>query len=214
TSKELQGRAAENKTKMFVKGANQLGIRFSSLPAGMSRHKLNQSNYSKKFPSGKVFHALFENMLFSETPFGKGSYGIIRHQVKDFVEAGIDQFMVALKKEKAPRGHFVNVTNVLNLDFKDILKGETIIEYPIFYIWLKSDAMPKEIITLEEKKQLIAVIAETEENKEPAALLKEEEEEELNELQQDTKQEDKEILEDTVLEDIVTNDDDAMLTIK
>lgn len=48
TSKELQGRAAENKTKMFVKGANQLGIRFSSLPAGMSRHKLNQSNYSKK----------------------------------------------------------------------------------------------------------------------------------------------------------------------
>lgn len=149
-------------------------------------------------------------MLFSETPFGKGSYGIIRHQVKDFVEAGIEEFMVALKKEKAPRGHFVNVTNVLNLNFKDVLKGETIIEYPIFYIWLKSDAMPKEITTLEEKKQLIAVIAETEENKEPAALLKEEG---LNELQQDTKQEDKEILEDTVLEDIATNDD-AMLTIK
>lgn len=48
TTKDLQGRAAENRTKMFIKGANQLGIHFSSLPAGMSRHKLNQSNYSKK----------------------------------------------------------------------------------------------------------------------------------------------------------------------
>lgn len=110
------------------------------------------------FPSGKPFHAFFENLLFSETPVGKGSYGIIRHQVKDFVEAGIAQFNVALKKEKAPRGHFVNVTSALDSTFKQVLKGENIIEYPIFYIWLKSDDMPKEILVLEDKKMLIAEI--------------------------------------------------------
>lgn len=99
--------------------------------------------------------------MFAESPQGKGSYGIIRHQVKDFVEAGIDQFMIALKKEKAPRGHFVNMTHVKDLQFIDILKGETIIEYPVFYVWLKTDETPKDIIVLEDKKQLIATISES-----------------------------------------------------
>lgn len=97
-------------------------------------------------------------MLFSETPIGKGSYGITRHQIKDFIDAGMDQFIVALKKEKAPRGHFINVTHVLDLCFRDVLKNETVIEYPIFYIWLKSDGMPKDVITLEDKKQMIAEV--------------------------------------------------------
>lgn len=48
TTKDLQGKAAENRAKMFCKSAIQMGIKFSSLPVGMSRHKLNQSNYSKK----------------------------------------------------------------------------------------------------------------------------------------------------------------------
>lgn len=48
TSKDLQGKAAENRAKMFSKSAIQMGVDFSSLPVGMSRHKLNQSNYSKK----------------------------------------------------------------------------------------------------------------------------------------------------------------------
>ncbi|CAO3635916.1 unnamed protein product [Mucor hiemalis] len=186
TTKDLKGKAAENKARMFCKNANQLGIHFSSLPVGMSRHKLNQSNYSKNlkqifwsievnfcrqdkkerylehsFPSIKPFTSFFDNLLFAESPQGKGSYGIIRHQVKDFVEAGIDQFMIALKKEKAPRGHFVNMTHVKDLQFIDILKGETIIEYPVFYVWLKTDETPKDIIVLEDKKQLIATISES-----------------------------------------------------
>lgn len=117
--------------------------------------------YYDRFPSIKPFTAFFDNLLFAESPQGKGSYGIIRHQVKDFVEAGMDQFMVALKKEKAPRGHFVNMSQVMDFQFIDILKGETIIEYPVFYVWLKTDETPKDILELEDKKQLIATISET-----------------------------------------------------
>lgn len=110
------------------------------------------SNLVYSFPSNKPFHAFFENLLLSENPQGKGEYGLIRHQVKEFVEAGIDQFNIALKKEKAPRGHFVNVTNELDALFRDVLKDEVIIEYPIFYIWLKSEEQPADVLVLEEKK--------------------------------------------------------------
>jgi hypothetical protein len=48
TDKDLKGKAAENRARMFSKSANTLGIHFSCLPVGMSRHKLNQSNFSKK----------------------------------------------------------------------------------------------------------------------------------------------------------------------
>lgn len=186
TTKDLKGKAAENKSRVFSKHANGLGIHYSALPVGMSRHKLNQSNYSKNlkqifwsievnfcrgdkkerylehsFPSIKPFTAFFDNLLFAESPQGKGSYGIIRHQVKDFVDAGLNHFMVALKKEKAPRGHFVNMSQVMDLQFIDILKGETIIEYPVFYVWLKTDETPKDILVLEDKKQLITTITET-----------------------------------------------------
>lgn len=118
--------------------------------------------FTFSFPSNKSFHAFFENLLFSATPQGKSSFGIIRHQVKDFIEAGMDQFVIALKREKAPRGHFVNVTHVLDSLFKDVLKGETIIEYPIFYIWLKEDQVPKEVMSLEEKKMLIVPVVKEE----------------------------------------------------
>jgi hypothetical protein len=107
---------------------------------------------SPSFPSNKPFYAFFENLLLSENPQGKGEYGIIRHQVKDFITAGIDQFSIALKKEKAPRGHFVNVTNELDALFRDVLRGEVIIEYPIFYIWLKNEEQPSDVLVLEEKK--------------------------------------------------------------
>ncbi|KAG2204121.1 hypothetical protein INT47_011604 [Mucor saturninus] len=196
TSKSVQGKAAEARAKVFNRTANQMGIHFTSLPAGMSRHKLNQSNYSKNlrqifwsmevnfcredkkerflehsFPSGKPFEAFFQNLLFAEKPIGKSNFGITRHQLKDFISAGMEQFVVALKKEKAPRGHFVHVTDMLHQPFKDVLKSETIIEYPIFYIWLKSDGLPKEVVTLEEKKQWIAVV------KDEPVVVKEEEEE-------------------------------------
>lgn len=48
TNRDLKVKSAENRAKAFSKVANQLGIHYSSLPIGMSRNKLNQSNYSKK----------------------------------------------------------------------------------------------------------------------------------------------------------------------
>jgi uncharacterized protein YueI len=139
------------------------------------------------FPSNKPFYAFFENLLLSATPQGKGEYGIIRHQVKDFIEAGIDQFTIALKKEKAPRGHFVNVTNELDALFRDVLKGEVVIEYPIFYIWLKNEEQPTDVLVLEEKKTkpLITAVREDAEvntaDKETKAKYQEEQEEDEQE---------------------------------
>ncbi|EPB84688.1 hypothetical protein HMPREF1544_08561 [Mucor circinelloides 1006PhL] len=178
TNRDLKVKSAENRAKAFSKVANQLGIHYSSLPVGMSRNKLNQSNYSKNlkqifwsievnfcfngkkerylehsFPQIKPFSAFFENLLLAENPQGRGAYSTIRHQVKLFIDAGIDQFNIALKKEKSPRGHFVNVTHQINHIFKDVLKGEQIIEYPIFYVWLKSQEQPSDILVLKDKKQ-------------------------------------------------------------
>lgn len=102
--------------------------------------------------------------MLADNPQGKGEYQLIRHELSDFITTGIDNFVIALKKEKAPKGHFVDMTSLLHTTFDDVLKGETIIEYPIFYIWPKSDEKPAEISVLEEKKQLISVIGETTED--------------------------------------------------
>ncbi|KAI8378489.1 hypothetical protein BD560DRAFT_325234 [Blakeslea trispora] len=156
-SRDLKSKNAENRAKALSKSANQAGIHYSYLPVGMSRSKINQTNYSKKYPSNKPFYAFFENLLLSEHPQGKGSYATIRHQLSEFIDAGIDQFVIALKKEKAPRGHFVNVTSVLDALFRDVLKDEQIIEFPIFYIWLKQDEQPSEVVVLEDKKQPLII---------------------------------------------------------
>lgn len=118
-----------------------------------------------RFPQIKPFSAFFENLLLAENPQGKGAYSTIRHQVKLFIDAGIDQFNIALKKEKSPRGHFVNVTHQINDIFKDVLKGEQIIEYPIFYVWLKSQEQPSEILVLEDKKQPLITALHSEQEK-------------------------------------------------
>lgn len=103
--------------------------------------------------------------MLAENPQGKGAYSTIRHQVKLFIDAGIDQFNIALKKEKSPRGHFVNVTHHIDQLFKDVLKGEHIIEYPIFYVWLKSQEQPPEILFLEDKKQPLITTINSEQGK-------------------------------------------------
>lgn len=108
-----------------------------------------------RFPGNRPFHDFFHNMLFSETPRGKDSFSIMRHELKYFIDAGLEQFRVALKKEKAPRGEFVDVTGILDMSFLDTLRGETVVEYPTFYVWLKDDPQPSEILSLEEKRMLI-----------------------------------------------------------
>lgn len=111
--------------------------------------------YMHRFPGNRPFHDFFHNMLFSETPRGKDSFSIMRHELKYFIDAGLEQFRVALKKEKAPRGEFVDVTGILDMSFLDTLRGETVVEYPTFYVWLKDEPQPSEILSLEEKRVLI-----------------------------------------------------------
>jgi hypothetical protein len=85
------------------------------------------------FPGGKPFSAFFNNLLYAEKPLGKSDFNIIRHQLKVFVSAGLDQFIVGLKREK----HKEFVLCNLDLSLNEILKGEEVIEYPIVHIWLK-----------------------------------------------------------------------------
>lgn len=161
--------------KFLEKQAKFNHINLLHLPVTMTRHRNNQSNYSpmkkqifwtievhfcamgKKdrflehsVPSSKTLLFFFENMLLAENPLGKGSYGIMRHQLKQFIQAGLDRFVVGLKKENSPQGHFVNVTPLLNASINNVLRGETVIEYPSFYVWLEGEV--PENIRLEEKK--------------------------------------------------------------
>ncbi|KAI8985453.1 hypothetical protein BDB01DRAFT_88013 [Pilobolus umbonatus] len=156
--------------KFLQKQAKLNHIDLIHLPAAMSRHKLNQSNYSNlkrqifwsievhfcrsnkseqylehSVPSSKSFRFFLQNMLISDHPLGKGSYGIIRHQLADFIEAGIDKFVIGLKKENSPQRHYINKTSLIDASINTILQGETVIEYPIFYIWLEGE-VPDNVI--------------------------------------------------------------------
>lgn len=113
------------------------------------------NNVVIRFPGNRTCKDFFQNILFFDTPRGKDSYSIIRHQLKYFIDAGLHQFKVALKKEKAPKGHFVDITDVMDMSFLDILRGEVIVEYPTLHIWLKSDPQPTDILLLEEKRVLV-----------------------------------------------------------
>lgn len=102
-----------------------------------------------RFPSTKPLRGFFDNLLFTESPQGKGSYSVIRYQARDFVNAGIERFIVALKKPEGPKDTFVDLTPHLDRTLKELLRGERIIEFPTLYIWLQGDM--KDDIKLEEK---------------------------------------------------------------
>lgn len=103
-----------------------------------------------RFPSTKPLRGFFDNLLFTETPQGKGSYSVIRYQARDFINAGIEQFIVALKKPEGPKDTFIDLTPHLDRTWKELLRGERIIEFPTLYIWLQGH-MEDNDIKLEEK---------------------------------------------------------------
>ncbi|KAF7724168.1 hypothetical protein EC973_001240 [Apophysomyces ossiformis] len=179
-----QGRA-----KALVRHARHLGILYDHLPIGMSRRKINTSNFNSgkrtifwtmecyfchkgqkervvdhSFPGIKPLSAFFENLLFTETPQGKGSYAIIRHQNRPFVEAGLSRLVVGLKKEKAPDQTYTDVTLELDKPLNEILRGQRIIEFPTWYIWLEGEVdsnvkfdkwqAPESSIKKEEKQEI------------------------------------------------------------
>ncbi|KAI8081370.1 uncharacterized protein BX664DRAFT_340227 [Halteromyces radiatus] len=153
---------AEHRLKMVVKHAREMGIIYDMLPAGMSRRKANQTNYSVKMkqlfwtlefyfcmddsqervlehscPSAKSLQGVFENMLLSDKPQGRNSYATIRHQVRHFTETSMNDWVIGLKKEGGKRNMFINLTSMLDQPIAECLKGERIIEYPTIYIWMK-----------------------------------------------------------------------------
>ncbi|CEG75951.1 hypothetical protein RMATCC62417_10917 [Rhizopus microsporus] len=110
--RELTSKNMKLKLRQLHKQANYLGIKYFSLPVGMTRNTKNQSNYNQKsrqiywtievnfyrnneknhylehgFPGNRPFHDFFHNMLFSETPRGKDSFSIMRHELKYFIDA-------------------------------------------------------------------------------------------------------------------------------
>ncbi|KAI9311696.1 hypothetical protein BX666DRAFT_1994556 [Dichotomocladium elegans] len=163
-SDALEPRQKVFRDRALLKKIRFTGVDYDMLPVGMSRHKINQTNYSTNFhtifwtiecffcrhgkverivehsfPSSRPLRSFFDNLLISEHPQGKGSFSTYRYQVRDFVEAGIDQFVVGLKKPHGPKNTYVDLTPHLNRFFKDILRGERIIEFPTLYIWLQGE---------------------------------------------------------------------------
>ncbi|KAI9492863.1 hypothetical protein BDB00DRAFT_411451 [Zychaea mexicana] len=162
------------RSKMLLKKAREMGIQYDVLPAIMSRHKMNKTNYSNNkhqlywtieccfsrknvaqkilehsIPHAKSLRGVFENMLFAENPQGKGEYKTIRYQLREFKDAGIDQLVVGLKKEAAHKNTFVDLTPHLDKSIRELLRGERVIEFPTIYIWIRDEL--DEGVTLEEK---------------------------------------------------------------
>ncbi|OAD69344.1 hypothetical protein PHYBLDRAFT_172596 [Phycomyces blakesleeanus NRRL 1555(-)] len=176
------GKHIDSRIKHLVRQARQLGINFDVLPTGMSRAKSNTSNYSSNkkqiywsiecifchkdrrerildhsIPSGMPLRSFFENMLFSERPIGKTPYSLFRHQVQDFVDAGMGRYVIGLKKEGLPKKSFVNITSYLDKPINESLRGERIIEFPTLYIWLEGNVEPEiELLDKEEYTPKIA----------------------------------------------------------
>ncbi|KAI7859208.1 hypothetical protein BDC45DRAFT_497136 [Circinella umbellata] len=152
----------DNRSKLIMKKAREMGIQYNVLPAIMTRHKSNKTSYNNNthqmywtveccfhrnntvqkileysIPQAKTIRGMFENMLFVENPQGKVDYNTIRYQARDFKDAGMDQLVIGLKKEGAPKNTFVNLTSHLDRTIRDILRGEKVIEFPTLYIWLQ-----------------------------------------------------------------------------
>ncbi|KAI9270739.1 hypothetical protein BDA99DRAFT_557544 [Phascolomyces articulosus] len=164
----------DHRSKLLMKKARDMGIQYDVLPAVMTRHKSNKTNYSNNIhqmfwtvecrfsrgttaqkilehsiPQAKSIRGIFENMLFAENPQGKGDYKTIRYQVREFKDAGIEQFVVGLKKEGAPKNTFVNLTPHLDKPLRELLRGERVIEFPTIYIWLQEQV--NDDVKMEEK---------------------------------------------------------------
>ncbi|KAI8390914.1 uncharacterized protein BYT42DRAFT_554878 [Radiomyces spectabilis] len=160
TTSNRNSKSKDAKLRLLVRQARQLGILYDVLPAGMSRRKQSQTIYSQNskqlfwtvecffchsdhqervlehsISHRKSLREFLNNLLFVENPVGGGSYGAIRHQLRDFTLANMDNLVIGLKKE-GQRRTFINVTNLLDLSMADVLRGERIIEFPTFYVWL------------------------------------------------------------------------------
>ncbi|KAG1046953.1 hypothetical protein G6F43_010578 [Rhizopus delemar] len=152
TNRDFISSYTKNKLKTLNRQANYLGIKHFSLPIGMTRHQQNQKLMYSCVDQGRSIGQLNQSIIAITRNINTWNMDF---QLKYFIDAGLHQFKVALKKEKAPKGHFVDITDVMDMSFLDILRGEVIVEYPTLHIWLKSDPQPTDILLLEEKRVLV-----------------------------------------------------------
>ncbi|KAG1451723.1 hypothetical protein G6F46_009599 [Rhizopus delemar] len=152
TNRDFISSYTKNKLKTLNRQANYLGIKHFSLPIGMTRHQQNQKLMYSYVDQGRSIGQLNQSIIAITRNINTWNMDF---QLKYFIDAGLHQFKVALKKEKAPKGHFVDITDVMDMSFLDILRGEVIVEYPTLHIWLKSDPQPTDILLLEEKRVLV-----------------------------------------------------------
>jgi hypothetical protein len=89
--------------------------------------------------------------LTADTPHA--SDALTRYQLEKYINSGTDSFVVGLKKEFVPadqQNTFIDMTPMMDAPLSDILKGESLCEFPVFHVWIDA-ADPA--ITLEEKSE-------------------------------------------------------------
>jgi hypothetical protein len=94
---------------------------------------------------------ILDDLLTSDTQHD--SDALTRFQLKSYIDAGSDSYIIGLKKEFVPadqQNTFINVTPMMDAPLLDVLKGESLCEFPTLHIWLH-DADPT--VNLEEKSE-------------------------------------------------------------
>ncbi|ORX62692.1 hypothetical protein DM01DRAFT_1330817 [Hesseltinella vesiculosa] len=150
-------KANQFKAKALMRQAKQLGIVYQMLPVGMSRHTANRTNYNTKlkemfwsiefsFPNCKnkrildhgnlgsrTLRQVLDNLLMTETPHGRQDYATIRHELKPYIDSGMEQWTIALKQDRRR----INITPCLDRTMNECLQYETVIEYPTIVLWFQ-----------------------------------------------------------------------------
>lgn len=128
-----------------------------------------------RIPDTKTVERSIQNLLFEDNPRGRGSYLKWREDLPDFVNAGLERFIIGLKKERARKKTCINLTPHIGHSWRTVLRGERIVEYPTLHVWLEGDTDQDMVM---EEKILQIVEPDRRKSDHPAAAAAEEEEEE------------------------------------
>jgi hypothetical protein len=103
-------------------------------------------------PASKPMRELLDDILTTDTPHA--SDALTRFQLQKYIDSGTDSFVVGLKKDFVPadqQNTFIDMTPMMDAPLADILKGESLCEFPIFNVWIDTAAPA---VTLEEKSEI------------------------------------------------------------
>lgn len=131
-----------------------------------------------RIPDTKTVERSIQNLLFEDNPRGRGSYSKWREDLPDFVNAGLERFIIGLKKERARKKTCINLTPHIGHSWRTVLRGERIVEYPTLHVWLEGDTDQDMVM---EEKILQIVESDRRKSDHPAAAAAEEQEEQQQE---------------------------------